>query len=526
MHFCRNNKFSRILPVFLLYFLSSLAAAPSFAQTVKKTKIELLNADVSEFNESFNAKATRLIGNVKFKHESAMMYCDSAYLFREENRLDAFGHIRLTQGDSMTMTGSKLEYDGNTRIANVYDNIVLSDRKMTLRTEQLEYDLSSSTAYYTDSATIVDGENTLTSRQGFYYSKTTDLYFKNDVLLKNPRYTLACDTLRYNTTSRMAYFLGPTRLWTKTSRMYCEAGWYNTVRQNCLFTKNAFLENDGQQLRGDTVAYDQKKDIGKAFGHVSITDSVRQLIIRGDYAEHHQLTDSSWVTGAAEMVNFQGGDSLFLHADTLMAIGKNPGKDSAATTRDVHAFHHVKIFKSDLQGKCDSLVYTTADSTIRFFRNPVLWSGHNQLTADSIWLVMGDSSIQTIHLKLNALIISQSDTNQTGITDSLRFNQITGKSMVGYFTGNELTKIVVTGNGQTIYYAKNSTNKDVGVNRADCSDLIIGITKNELNKITLVNDPDGTLYPIKELRTQELRLKGFKWLQEERPKNREAIFER
>ena len=505
----------------LIHFFPS----KSTAQAPKKTKIELLNADVSEFNESFNAKATRLIGNVRFKHESAFMNCDSAYLFRDENRLDAFGHIRITQGDSMTMTGGKLQYDGNTRIANVFENIVLSDRKMTLRTRKIEYNLSNSTAYYTDSANIVDGENTLTSKMGFYYSKTTDLYFKEDVLLINPRYTLECDTLRYNTTSRIAYFLGPTRLWTKSSKMYCEAGWYNTNRQNCLFTKNAQLENDGQVLRGDTVAYDQKKDIGKAFGNVSITDSSRQLIIRGDYAEHHQLTDSSWVTGAAEMINYQGGDSLFLHADTLLAIGKTTKQDSITiSNRDVFAFHHVKIYKSDLQGTCDSLVYTATDSTIRFFRQPVLWSGHNQLTADSIWLVMGDSSIQRIHLKLNALIISQSDTLQTGILDSLRFNQITGKLMIGHFEGNELSRIDVTGNGQTIYYAKSSSNKDVAVNRADCSDLIIDINKNELKNITLLNDPDGTLYPMKEMRTNELRLKGFQWLENKRPKSRDDIF--
>ncbi len=525
MQFCRNNRFFRFSTALPMLFFCLVVAHEAQSQSSKKTKIELLNADVSEFNESFNAKATRLIGNVRFKHESAFMFCDSAYLYREENRLEAFGHIRLTQGDSLTMTGGKLDYDGNTRIANVFENIVLSDRKMTLRTQRIEYDLSGSTAYYTDSAHIVDGENTLTSRQGFYYSKTADLYFKKDVLLVNPRYTLSCDTLRYNTVSRIAYFLGPTYLWTTTSNMYCESGWYNTNRQNCLFTRNSRLENDGQVLRGDTIAYDQKKDIGKAFGQVSISDSVRQLIIRGNYAEHHQLTDSSWVTGAAEMVNYQGGDSLFLHADTLLAKGNSTRKDSASfSNRDVFAFHHVKLYKSDLQGTCDSLVYASSDSTIRFFRKPVLWSGHNQLTADSIWLVMGDSAIERIHLKLNALIISQSDSNQIGILDSLRFNQITGKSMVGYFNGNELSKINVTGNGQTIYYAKSSTNKDVAVNRADCSDLIIDVYKNELRKITLVNDPDGALYPIKELRTNELRLKGFKWLQNERPKSRSDIF--
>ncbi|MFM7217877.1 MAG: OstA-like protein [Bacteroidota bacterium] len=492
------------------------------AQDNGTTKIELLNADVSEFDENFNAGATRLLGNVRLRHESALMSCDSAYLYRDDNRLEAFGRIRIDQGDSMTLTGGKLNYDGNTRVADVFDRIVLTDGKMTLRTRKIAYNLSNSTATYTDSANIVDGENTLTSRTGFYYSRSKDLYFKKEVLLKNPKYTLTCDTLRYNTGSRTAFFVGPTDIVTDKSKMYCENGWYNTVRQNSTFIGRSYLISGTQVLQGDSIQYDQKVSIGKAYRHVSLTDTSRKMIIRGDYAEHHASTDSSWVTKSAEMVQYDERDSLFLHADTLLAIGKRVTNDSLS--RDVMAFHHVKIYKSDLQGACDSLTYSQSDSTIRFFRNPILWSGVNQMTADSITLHTNGGALSKIILKNNAFLVSQADTTQKGPVDSLRFNQITGKIMTGLFVENEIDRIEVKGNGQTIYYARNKKNRDVAVNRADCSDLLIRIKGNEVRKITLMNDPDGTLYPIKALSLSELRLKGFNWQSDRRPTSRLSIF--
>ncbi|MFM8432798.1 MAG: OstA-like protein [Bacteroidota bacterium] len=494
-----------------------------FAEGQGNTKIELLNADVSEFDESFNAGATRLIGNVRLKHESALMSCDSAYLFRETNRLEAFGRIRINQGDSMTLTGGKLNYDGNTRLADVFEKIVLTDGKMTLRTKRITYDLSKSAASYNDSASIVDGENTLTSKAGFYYSRTKDLYFKKDVFLKNPKYTLECDTLRYNTASKTAFFLGPTDINTEESHMYCENGWYNTLKQTSAFIGPSYIVSGSQVLRGDSLYYDQKRSVGIGFRNVSLTDTSRSMIIRGDYAEHHASTDSSWVTKRAEMVQYDERDSLFLHADTLLAVGRKVNRDSV--NRNVFAFHHVRIYKSDLQGVCDSLTYSQSDSTIRFYRGPILWSGANQMTADSITLHTSGGALSKIVLRTNAFIVSQSDTMQAGPIDSLRFNQITGKTMTGYFSDNNINRIEVKGNGQTIYYAKNSKNADVAVNRADCSDLLIRVKANEVQQITLINDPDGTMYPIRELKVNELRLKGFSWKSGIRPVSRASIFD-
>ena len=505
--------------------LISCFSSGLFAQ--KPSRIELLHADVSEFDNSINAGADRLIGNVAFRHEQAVMTCDSAYLYKEQNNLEAFGHVRINQGDTTTMTGKHMIYLGDSRLAQMFDDVVMKDRKMTLNTRRLDYNMETDVAYYTDSAHIVDDEDVLTSRLGYYYSNTRDLFFRQDVLLINPKFRMTCDTLRYNTQTKTAFFMGPTFIRSDENLIYCESGWYNTESQTSLFTDNSYLQSKEQTLRGDTVKYDRVLAVGIGFGNVSVYDSVNKVIISGDYAEHHETEDSSFVTGHATMIQVYGNDSLFMHGDTLKAVvdSSDHSVDSSGNRkRNLFAYHHVKLFRSDLQGKCDSLVYSYSDSTIRMYREPVLWSGLNQLTADSIRIQTANSKIDKMYLVNSSFIASRADSLQQGEPDSMRFNQIRGKNMTGYFNDNKLYQILVSGNGQTIYYGKNKKEKNFGVNRADCSDLIIRVNENKVQQISLLNEPDGTLYPINELPVKELRLKGFVWKEKDRPKSKEDIY--
>jgi len=513
---------------YILFFLILISIIFHFQNTFgqESKRIELLNADVSEFDQDVNPRATRLIGHVKFKHENVVMTCDSAYLYREDNKLEAFNNIRITQGDTLTLTGRRLIYSGNSSLANVYEDVVLKDRKMTLTTDQLDYDMSQNLASYREGAKIVDGENTLTSILGNYYSKSYDFYFRNDVVLLNPRYKMTCDTLRYNSVNKISYFLGPTFIFSDNNTIYCENGWYNTIDQTSFFQKNSYLETQGQLLRGDSVLYDRVSGIGKVYGNVSIYDSTNKVAISGDYGEHHELTDSSWVTGRALLTQYYENDTMSLHADTLMAIGFKNKDDSLKKERNLFAFHRVKLYKPDLQASCDSLVYYRPDSTIRLYKEPLLWSGANQLVADSVTIQTENDQISKMYLVNNAFIASYADSINDKTIDSLRFNQIRGKIMTGFFHENQMYRIEVAGNGQTIYYAKDKNQKNFSVNRADCSDMVILVDSNKVKSITLLNAPDGTLYPIKELSVAELRLKGFIWMDQKRPKTKEDIFRR
>ncbi|MDQ3047813.1 MAG: organic solvent tolerance protein OstA [Bacteroidota bacterium] len=504
-----------LFPVLFFLFLSSTA--------LSQKKVEF-KANSLKFANHLGNGAKRLLGNVQFTHEDVLMFCDSAY-FYNDNSLEGFGHVHVQQGDSLHLYGDHLKYSGNTKKAVISKNVLVNKGDMQLTTDVLNYDVPSRVGFYTTPARIVNKENVLTSNQGYYFGKTNDLSFKNNVVLTNPQFVINCDTMRYNTGSKVTYFLGPTTIKSKANVIYCEDGWYDTFKDQSRFSRNAYILTEGQKMFGDSLYYDRKKGIGRAVKNIQIIDTAQDLTIKGNLALHYELKDLSIVTGDALLTQVYEKDTLFLHADTLKALGetgiKKAGKKQEtkdvkkANDQHLFAYHKVKFYKKDLQGKCDSLAYFMNDSVMKLFGKPTLWSDENQLSADSISVFTGEKSIKSIELKGTGFIVSKED--------SLRYNQIRGKFMKGYFRDNALYQINVEGNGQTIYYAKeDSTIK--AVNRADCSDLIVHLKENKIQKITFKTKPDMTLFPIDKIDIKELRLKDFTWRGAQRPLSSYDIF--
>ena len=511
-------KLSAIVPLWLsqatkistaLFFFLSFQFC--FAQ--KSKQVEIIQASSLEGSKINGVEVRRLVGDVIFKQDNTLMYCDSALFYEITNSIDAYGHIRV-EGPDAKLYGETLHYDGNTKSSRVEKNVRMTDGKMVLTTDAMNYDLANEVANYNTGGKVVDNDNVLTSKRGYYYSKDKMVFFKDNVVLVNPKYVMKSDTLKYNTTTSTSFFYGPSTI-QSTSKdsgfIYCENGWYNSKTEKSYFSKNAFIQTKENILYGDSILYDRKEAIGRAFRNVMVFDTTQKVIINGDYAYVNEKTNRSLVTGKTMLTKIFDTDSMYLHADTLYATN-----DTITKQKTYFAFNHVRIFKTDLQGKCDSLVYSSKDSTIYFYSNPVLWSNQNQLNADSISLQLSGNKIQSMKLHVNSFVSS--------LEDTLRFNQIGGKDMTGYFENNKLYKIKVNGNGQTIYYIRNGKKQLTGVNRAECSNLLIFINESKVQKITLVNKPDATLYPIKELTLQELRLKGFEWLKDKQPKSKEEIF--
>ncbi len=511
----------------------------------KVSKIEIVNADSFEFDEDLGNGAKRLLGHVQFKQDNILMYADSAYYY-DNNALDAFGNIHINQGDSIHLNGDNLKYNGNTKIALVNGKTVtLKDKDMTLTTTQLDFNMQSNIGYYTQKGKIVTRENTLTSQFGYYYSNQKNLYFKKDVVLLNQDYKMYCDTLRYHTPTETAFFQGPTHIIGESNRIYCENGWYNTKTDKAQFNKNAWLKNKDQKLRGDSLYYDQKNGYGKAMKNVEILDSAQKVSIQGHLLEYFEQAEKSIVTNRAVMIQYFKEDTLFLHADTLKAsydstyfalkkikeneeLNKNKNKkdykpnvqmeDSVGSAhRMIYAYHKVKFYKKDFQGLCDSLVYCSSDSLMNLYTTPILWNEANQLTAEFVNVKLFDGKIMQLNLMNNAFIVSQ--------YDSLRFNQIKGKTMTGFFLENELRKIDIYGNGETIYYIKEDADSSlVGVNKAECSDMSVYIHDSKVEKIKMYKKPSGTMKPPNEVNPADMKLKDFNWFSIYRPISHEDIF--
>ena len=503
-------QYSRLLWFILLLF----SISDSFSQ--KTTKIEIIAANSLEFDERLGKDVKRLLGDVQFRHDNALMYCDSAYFYSSSNTIEAFNNIRIIQGDSLSLTGDKLTYDGNIKMAQMRGDVVLTHKGSILKTKFLDFDRTKNTGYYYNHGTITDQENNLQSSKGYYYAKTNDFFSIDSVVLVNPKYTMYSDTLKYNTKTDISFFYGPTLIRSgDTSLIYCENGWYNTKTEISQYNKNAFVVNKEQKLKGDSLYYDRNKGIGKAFVNVELNDTVQKIILRGNKAIYYEKPEKAYVTDKALMIQISekdssGYDSLYLHADTIRY-----DFDSTNSYKIFRAYNHVKLFKSDLQGKCDSLSYSMQDSVIRLFHQPVIWAEESQLTADAIEVFTKNNKVEKLVMTKAAFIIT--------MEDSIRFNQMKGKTIVGHVRDNELYKIDITGNGQSVYFAKDNTDL-IGANKADCSDMIIYRKNKKFEKILFISKPEATLFPVEQISQEDARLKDFKWLEKYKPKVWEDIF--
>ena len=509
--------FPRFLFLFLLVSLPLLSTAqrkPNAQPTPSKSqRIELLPGTKRLIGGNFNGVEIRkLIGNVSFRQGTTLLYCDSAYQYLDKNALEAFSNVRIIQNDTITITGDRGTYDGDTRKARITGNVTLRDPRMTLTTQLLDYDLDNNLAYYSTGGHLTDPENTLDSRFGYYNTQTKVFSFKQDVKLVTKDNTIDTDTLQYNTVSKIATFLGPTRIKGKEGTLYAENGTYNTITRISNFQKNAKIETPNYLLGGDKLVYDEARQYGIATGHVSMTSKKDNLVIRGDVGRYWRTLGRTQVHGAPVMRNISGKDTLYLAADTLISQEGRPPRNEAGA---LYAYPKAKIFRTSLQGRCDSLTYDRQDSIIYLNKNPILWNNKNQLTADSMDIRQRKGKVDQMRLYANSFIIGQ-DT-------LLNFNQVKGRNMVAYFQNNSIKKVNVLGNAESLYYALNGDTAVSGMNKAVSSTMVLRFAESKLQTISFLTNPDASFIPPHELKPEDQKLKDFRWRPTERPTRRAVL---
>jgi lipopolysaccharide export system protein LptA len=502
----------RVLSLFkcftYLIFLLYLGVLENDAQEAKTRKINY-KADLVEYDKEIGSGAMRLLDHVTFEHEGVLMDCDSAYLYTKTNTLEAFYNIHINQGDSLHLYGDYLEYDGNSKLAKVRSNVLLENSETRLITNALDYHMDLDFAYYGDKATILNGDNELNSEQGYYYAQSKSYLFQDSVVLINPDYIMYSDTLKFNTITNTAFFLSATNIISDSNTIYCERGWYNTETNISEFTKNSRLENNEQILSSDTLFFDRNKSYGIAKSRVSLFDKEQDIILKGNYALNDQVANHSLLTDSAVFIVIGEEDSLYLHADTLLSTL------DTLNHQIIKAYYGARVFRNDLQAVCDSLVYSFSDSIISMFDDPVIWSSGNQLSADFIEMLTSENQIEQIIMNTNAFIISEEDTNC--------YNQIKGKDMLALLHQNELYRIDVNGNGQTVYYVRDESDL-IGLNYAESSNLTIFVSEQQIDRINFQKQPDATMHPIGQLQEAVKVLDGFRWLNELRPVSKHDIF--
>jgi lipopolysaccharide export system protein LptA len=496
--------------IFLLFiFLLSFSSV-----SAQKRTINILNAETLEYDDDLGDNVQRLKGDVQFENKGLLLYCDSAY-FYPNNFIEAFGKVHANKGDSVHLYSNELEFDGDKQIAVAIGEVQLKDREMSLKTDRLNFDIKENTSSYFTGGEIINKDNTLSSKRGYYNSVTKIFSFKDSVILKNPEYTMYTDTLQFNTVSEIAYFLGPTTIISKESIIYTEKGWYNTQSNKSELSQKNRLSTDEQTLDADSILYNRNNGIARAFSNIVIIDTTNKITIKGEIGIYNQKTQRSFVTDRATMIQAFDEDSLFLHADSLWVH-----RDTLEKQNEIFAYYNSRFFKSDLQGVCDSLVYIQKDSLIRMYTEPIIWSEGNQLTGEYMELYVYDGELKQLNIDKNAFIISE--------VDSSHFNQIKGREMRAMFKNNEMDRIYVNGNGQTVYFAEEEKKKDkkkiIGVNNLDCSDIIVYVKESEIHSMTFLQQPNGVMTPIKKANSSQLKLEGFILRTDEKPLSKEDIY--
>ena len=513
----------RYLRVFIAIFLLSgfcfsLVCAQENSQdtvTVKKTKIYLENADVQSANKNINAQRQVLTGNVIFRHDSSYMYCDSAYFYEQDISLEAFSRVRLEQGDTLFVYGDYLFYDGNIELAQVRHNVrmvnVQQDSSVvTLYTDSLDYDRQADIGYYFEGGRIVDAENELVSVYGQYSPATKIALFNDSVRLTNPNFILYSDTLEYSTETKIATILGFSTIESDSGIIHSSRGWYNTQENTSLLLDRSEVLSGDKLLTGDSLVYDRSIGLGKAYGNMSITDTTQNMVLTGHYGYYEEKTDYAFATDSACALEYSQGDTLFLHADTLELVTVD------STSRFLRAFMGVRFYRSDIQGICDSMRFSTKDSVLRMYGNPVLWNEGQQLFGDSIIIYMADSTIDYVHVPTSAFVIQE--------VDSGYYNQLGGNDLKAYFEGENIEHIDIDGNAESIFYPLEKDSAMVGLNYTQSSYLSIWFNEGKLDKLKIWPQPKAKTIPIPDLMPEEKTLEKFAWHGALRPRDKYDIF--
>ena len=494
----------------LFLFFALFFATGVYAQQPAQVKIiEVVHADIMDVKRKM-PDLTRLLGDVRLRHEDMTMTCDSAYFFKKENRLDAFSRVHITNdGGSVTIDGNFAKYDGNTKLAEIWGNVVLVDSNAVMKTQHLYYNRITNIAYYLVGAEIINKENNMVSKYGHYHRNTNMFYAKKDVVLVTKDYNIVGDTLNYNVKTKVADFVGPTYIQNEKDTIYCERGWYDTNDTIAFFRQNAWIKSGSTTVNADTLFYESKTGNGRGFSNIVIVDTTNNVILKGHKGWFNNTTENAWLTRKALLIMASKQDSLFLHADTLRSIADTAG------FKIMKAYNRVRFFSRDMQGKCDSLVLSLKDTVIHMFRLPVLWAQDNQMTAEHIEIETENQKPRRINMINKGFIVQE---------DLAGFNQIKSKKIIGLFRDNELYRVEGYNDSETVYYLYDGTDL-TGVNKMKSANLVILIENKQAQEIKYYNGIDGGLIPINEFDQDELTLLGFKWHIELKPVDKDDIYE-
>ena len=482
----------------------------------KGERVYLLHADELRYDMfGRNPDAQIVKGKVSFMHQGGHLTCDSAYFYQGTNSVKAFGHVHYRQGDTLSLTCERAEYDGMMQMMHARRNVVLHHRRQTLKTDSLDFDRLYNMANFFDGGTLIDGKDRLVSDWGEYHTETREAKFVFNVKLRSGKDVVTTDTLYYDVPTSTAHMVGPSKIVSGSSVVHTADGYYDTKTDKAkLFGRSTLVDKD-KSITGDSLYY-VKNGESTGYGNVVYVDKKNKNSLTCNYLRYNEKTGMGFATKRPVAIDYSQKDTLWMHSDTMRIYTFNINTDSVY--RKVHAYPHVRAFRNDMQAICDSLVFNSKDSCMTMYKDPVIWNANRQMLGEEIRAYMADSTIRFAHVIGQALSIEQ-------MPDSVHYNQITSSEMKSYFKKGEMKMTEAIGNVQTVYYMTNDKDSSlVGLNylETDTMRMYLGAAR-KLDKIW-TNKFTSTMYPITQVPPAKYKLPNFAWFEDLRPTDKNDIF--
>ncbi|MCX6239345.1 MAG: hypothetical protein NTY07_17630 [Bacteroidia bacterium] len=508
-----------------------------------------------------DSKKFDTFGNVHIIQGDTLHLYGKKMFYDGDTKLARFvSNVKLVN-KSITLTTEALDFDLQSNIGYYNNGAKIVDTANVLTSVIGRYYSNDNMMFFKDSVVLTNKDFVLRADTLKYNSKTEVAFIVGPTTIKGTE---------------------------KDGVLYSERGWYDTKKNLAELFKASKITNKSQVLEADTLFYDRASGNGRGKHRVTLTDTTNKVVITGKIGVYNEITKIAFVTDSAMFIQYSKKDTMYMHADTLQTkpdttqikpdkiiqykpVTRRTKADTLRTKADniiqhrpdtlrtkadtlrteadtlrtkadniiqhrpdtlrtkadtpiikskddkfFMAYRHVRFHKLDLQGECDSLGYRMKDSTLLMFYDPVLWSEKNQMTAEKIQFISKNIDPDIARLENNAFIVMSED--------SVKFNQISGKIIVGQVFDNKLRIADVNGNAQSLYYLKDK-DRYSGMNRLISSKIKLRLNNsNQIDSIRFYPKPEGKTIPIKELKPEDIKLDGFRWRESERPVNQYDLY--
>lgn len=564
----------RRLITIILSILPSFLFSQQQVQRPEKSLIRLIDAKSAVLTTSMGREYREIKGPAQFLHDNTLILCDSAVWDTQANIVDAIGHVKIIQKNT-TLYSDNIKYLADQSLAQVRGNLVelVDNEGGRLRTNFIDYFTKDSIGMFYNGGCLMNKDSSfIESSNGYYYAKEDRFLFQMKVEMQSDTVLMKTDSLAYLAKENRAVFLTKTLAWQGDGFLMAKGGWYDRNNEYIHFSNDVYIKTKNNEIWAKEIDFDRKTGNAKLEYDVQVLDTAQSAIILADRVNYTSKPESIVLEKEPSIALFtvenEVRDTLFFSADTIIYQTRlHKDVDSSVITiskqrRDLSkrdpiteiysslkakasllnktnsdtvnvdtltvnmdtvkvkfltAFKNVKFYRSNIQGVCDSLQFNSLDSLIRLYKEPIIWNENKQLSADSIQVILSGRKLKKAELNSSAFVVMQED--------SSHYDQVKSADIIIFFEDGKLSKFDALGSASVLFFFEEDSVLTT-MNEKECKALSATMLDNKIHRVRYFENINSNAYPLFNLPDNKQKLKGFKWADEKRPKNRYDVCNR